>query len=85
MTKGASIEFATELGELLVTYKEAFRLRLGQDPPSKVRPPIVELKPDAKPKRIPPRKYAPPQAQFLSAKMAEMERLGLVKKNLASR
>jgi hypothetical protein len=40
---------------------------------------------DAKPKRIPARKYAPPQAQFLAAKMADMERLGLVKKNLASK
>jgi hypothetical protein len=40
---------------------------------------------DAKPKRIPERKYAPPQAQFLAAKMVDMERLGLVKKNLFSR
>jgi hypothetical protein len=40
---------------------------------------------DAKPKRIPARKYAPPQAQFLAAKMADMERLGLVKKKLSSR
>jgi hypothetical protein len=45
----------------------------------------IELKPDAKPKRIPAHKYAPPQVQFLAAKTAEMERLGLVKKNLASR
>jgi hypothetical protein len=34
---------------------------------------------------MPARKYAPRQAQFLSAKMAEMERLGLIKKNMASR
>jgi hypothetical protein len=85
MIKGASIEFVTELRELLVTCKNAFRLRLGQDPPAKVRPLVIELKPDAKPKRIPARKYAPSLAQFLSAKMAEMERLGLVKKNVASR
>jgi hypothetical protein len=31
------------------------------------------------------RKNAPPQAQFLAAKMADMDRLGLVKQNLASR
>jgi hypothetical protein len=85
MVKGASIEFLTELRELLVTDKNAFRLRLGQDPPAKARPLVIELKPDAKPKRIPARKYAAPQAQLLSAKMAEMERLGLVKKNVASR
>jgi hypothetical protein len=70
MVKGASIEFATELRELLVTYKNAFRLCLGQDPPAKVRPLVLELNPDAKPKRIPARKYASPQAEFLSAKMA---------------
>jgi hypothetical protein len=50
-----------------------------------VRPLKIKLKPDAKPKRIPARKYAPPQALFLAAKMADMEHLGLVKKNLASR
>jgi hypothetical protein len=33
--------------------------------------PSSELKPDAKPKRIPARKYAPPQALFLAAKMGE--------------
>jgi hypothetical protein len=83
LIKGASIEFVTKLRELLLTYHNAFRLRLGQDPPANVRPLNIELKPDAKPKRIPARKYAPPQALFLAAKMADMERLGLVKKNLA--
>jgi hypothetical protein len=83
--QGASIEFVTKIRELLITYPNAFRLRLGQDPPADVRPLKTELKPDVKTKRIPARKYAPPQAQFLAAKMADMERLGLVKKNLASR
>jgi hypothetical protein len=83
--KGASIKFVTKLRELLITYLNAFRLLLGQDPPADVRPLMIELKLDEKPKRIPARKYAPPQAQFLAAKMADMERLGLVKKNLASR
>lgn len=85
LTKGASTEFVGKLRELLVTYHNAFRLRLGQDPPASVRPLKIELKAGAKPKRIPARKYAPPQAVFLSAKMVEMERLGLVKKNMASR
>jgi hypothetical protein len=85
MIKGASIEFVTKLRELPFTYNNAFRLRLGQDPPAKVRPLKIELKPDAKPKRTPARKYAPPQTLFLASKMADMERPGLVKKNLASR
>jgi hypothetical protein len=80
MTKRASIEFVTELRELLVTYKNAFRLRLDQDPPAKVRPLIIEPKPNAKPQRIPARKYAPPQEELLSAKMTDVERLGLVKR-----
>jgi hypothetical protein len=83
--KGASIKFVTKLRELLITYHNAFRLRLGQDPPAGVRPLKIELKLDAKPRRIPARKYALPQAQFLAAKMADMERLGLVKKNLESK
>jgi hypothetical protein len=83
--KGSSIEFFTRLRELLITYHNASRLRLGQDPPADVRPLKIELKPDAKSKRINARKYAPPQAQFLAAKMAGMERLGLVENKLASR
>jgi hypothetical protein len=85
LLKGASMEFVVKLRELLITYHNAFRLRLGQDPPADVRLLKIELKPDTKPKRIPARKYAPPQAQFLAAKMSEMERLGLAKKNLTSR
>jgi hypothetical protein len=72
-------------GLLFKTYHNAFRQRLQQEPPAYVRPLKIELKQDAKPKRIPARKYAPPQAQFPAAKMADMERLGLVKKNLTSR
>jgi hypothetical protein len=68
------------LRELLITYHYAFRLSLGQDPPADVRPLKIELTPDEKPKRIPARKYALPQAQFLAAKMPDMERLGLIKK-----
>jgi hypothetical protein len=83
--KGASIKFVAKLRELLITNHNSFRLRLGQDPPADVRPLKIELKSDAKPKRIPARKYAPPQAQLLAAKMAVMERLGLVKKNISSR
>jgi hypothetical protein len=66
MIKGASIEFFTNLRELLITYHNAFRLRLGQDPPADVRPLKIELKSDARPKRIPARKCAPPQVQFLA-------------------
>jgi hypothetical protein len=76
----ASIEFANKLRELPITYHNAFRLGLWKDPPADVRPLKIELKQDAKPKRIHVCKYAPPQAQFLTAKMADMERLGLVKK-----
>jgi hypothetical protein len=79
--KGASIEFVTKLRELLITYHNAFRLCLGQEPPADVRSLNIELKPDAKPKRIPARKYAPLQAQFLASKMADMNRLGLVEKS----
>jgi hypothetical protein len=83
--KGASIKFVTKTRELLITYHNSFRLRLGQDTPADVRPLKIELKLDAKPKRIPARKCALPQTQFLAAKMTGMERLGLVKKYLASK
>jgi hypothetical protein len=84
--KEALIKFVTKLRELLITYHNAFRLRLRQDPPAAYERPLsIELKLDAKPQRIPARKYAPPQAQFPAAKVADIERLCLIKKNLASR
>jgi hypothetical protein len=52
LLKCASMEFVVKLRELLITYHNAFRLRLGKDPPANVRPLKIELKPDAKPKRI---------------------------------
>jgi hypothetical protein len=79
------MEFVVKQRELLITYHNAYRLRLGQDRPADVRPLKIEMKADSKPNRIPARKYSPPQAQFLGAKMSEMESLGLVKKNLTSR
>jgi hypothetical protein len=84
MIQGASSEFVTKLCEL-ITYHNTFRLRIWKDPPAEVRRLKIELKLDAKPKLILARKHAPPQAQFLAAKMADMERLGLVKKNWTSR
>jgi hypothetical protein len=51
--KEFSIKFVTKLRELLITYHNAFKLRLGQDPPADVRPLKIELKLDAKPKLIP--------------------------------
>jgi hypothetical protein len=38
MIKGASFEFVTKLRGLLITYHNAYRLRVGQDPPADVRP-----------------------------------------------
>ncbi|KAG2803767.1 hypothetical protein PC118_g18938 [Phytophthora cactorum] len=60
-------------------------LDLGPDPPAKVGPLRVTLKPDAVPYRSPPRKYAPLQAQFIREYVKSLVDNGLVEQNNASR
>ena len=46
-------------------YRDIFRVRLGREPPARVAPMRVQLKPGAKPTRARPRQYSPEKRQFL--------------------
>ena len=51
--------------ELLMEYKDCFRLRLGRDGPAKFPPHRAKLKPGADPYATRARRYPPNQATFL--------------------
>jgi hypothetical protein len=61
--------------------KDIFRLKLGADPPTNVKPLVIKLRDGAEPVRMSARKYAPPQLRFMRDKIRELEELGLVYKN----
>ncbi|ETL28837.1 hypothetical protein L916_17864 [Phytophthora nicotianae] len=55
---------------------DIFVIDIGDDPPARVEPLTVTLKPDAVPFRAKPRKYAPAQREFLRQELKRLEDLG---------
>jgi hypothetical protein len=84
-TSGCGEEFAAGLSNVLVKYVDVFRLTLGRDPPVKMPPLKVHLKPDAKPVRCKARRYLLPQRDFMKQHMKELEEAGFVYRNPVSR
>jgi hypothetical protein len=78
---GMSAEGISTPRKLVAEYEDVFRLKLGADPPADVKPLVIKLKKNVDPTRMSARKYSPPQLAFLRKKIAELERLGLVRKN----
>jgi hypothetical protein len=78
---GMSRDDAQSLRQLMTECKDAFRLKLGADPPANVKPLVIKLRDGAEPVRMSARKYAPPQLKFMRDKIHDLEELGLVYKN----
>jgi hypothetical protein len=78
---GMSRDGVQSLPQLVTECKDVFRLKLGADPPSNVKPLVIKLRDGAEPVRMSTRKYAPPQLKFMRDKIHELEGLGLVCKN----
>jgi hypothetical protein len=66
------------LRQLVTECKDAFRLKLGAEPPANVKLLVIKLRDGAKPVRMSARKYAPPQLKFMRDKIRKLEELGLV-------
>ena len=64
---------------------DIWRVRLGPDPPAKVPPLSIRLKPDAQPRRCKARVYPPHISKFMRDFNAELVRLGWVRVNRHSR
>jgi hypothetical protein len=52
------------LQQLVTECNDVFRLKLGADPPAKVKSLVIKLRDGAEPVRMSARKYAPPQLKF---------------------
>lgn len=65
MKEEFDIESADELCELVSSYADVFRLRLGHNEPADVEPLEVRLDPDAQSYRSGMRRYPYAQRQFL--------------------
>ena len=83
-TEGLNEPWLTKLKPLVDEYRDIFRYKLGNDPPVKVKPLKVKLKPDAKPQKCTPRQYPKEQREFLDEHFASLLAGNCVKLNPGS-
>ena len=80
-TEGMSDDGLKELSNILSEYRDIFRIRLGRDPPARVEPMQLNLKPDSKPINAKARRYSTPQRVFISTFTKKLEYYGFIKQN----
>ncbi|ETV75951.1 hypothetical protein H257_09910 [Aphanomyces astaci] len=73
------------LQDLLLEFRDVFRLRFGRDPPVRVKPLKVHLKRVSVPVKSGLRRYPPTHMAFLEKHVRELEEAGLVYRNTRSR
>ncbi|GMF31949.1 unnamed protein product [Phytophthora fragariaefolia] len=66
-----------QLRDLLVKYRDVFRLSFGQDPPIRVEPLRVRVRDGATPVRFSVRRYQPAHMQYLDQHVGELLASGL--------
>jgi hypothetical protein len=84
-TEGMSKAGSENAPEMLLEYREVFRIKLGNDPPAKFPPFVVKLKPGATPVKNNQQRDAPAQRAFLCSTIQKLEALGAVRANPTSR
>ncbi|KAG6622734.1 Retrotransposon protein, Ty3-gypsy subclass [Phytophthora cinnamomi] len=82
---GLAEPLVTQLRELLIKYRDVFRVSFGQDPPIRVEPLRVRVRDGATPVRISARRYPPAHMQYLDQHVDELLASGLVYTNPSSR
>ena len=80
--QGLSVSKAERLRGVLRRHFNAFRRALRNDPPARVEPMRVTLKPAATAVKMKPRRYDPRKSSWLASCMAALLALGLVYRNL---
>ncbi|GMF40582.1 unnamed protein product [Phytophthora fragariaefolia] len=85
LASGMPANLYDRLRWILYRYADCFRLELGDDPPVKVTPLRVRLKPDARPVKAKLRRYPPLYEAFLEDHVQQLLETGLVKMNPDSR
>ncbi|KAG4039297.1 hypothetical protein PC123_g25147 [Phytophthora cactorum] len=85
VVNGLPTKHVDTVRDVLELIPDVWRAAVGPDPPAKVGPLRVTLKPDAVPYRSPLRKYGPLQAQYIREYVKSLVDNGLVEQNNASR
>ncbi|KAH9086754.1 hypothetical protein Ae201684P_000175 [Aphanomyces euteiches] len=83
--RGMSTAGLARLTQLLKKFEDVFRVDFASDPPVRVKPLVVRIKPDAVPLRCKTRRYAPSQMDYIRKHFAELLKYGLATKNKDSR
>jgi hypothetical protein len=78
---GLAAEDARRLEGMLEEYRDVFRIEFANDPPIKVDPMKVNIKPDAMPVMCKSRRYPPLHREFLREHMEDLENHDLVARN----
>ncbi|KAH9100150.1 hypothetical protein LEN26_016133 [Aphanomyces euteiches] len=79
--EGLGSDNAESLRETLLEFQDVFRVSFGRDPPVKVAPLKVRLKPDV----VLVRRYPPTHMEYLEKHVRELEEADLVYRNTRSR
>ncbi|KAH9137526.1 hypothetical protein AeRB84_017790, partial [Aphanomyces euteiches] len=79
--RGLTAEEPARLESLLSRHVDVFRDDLGNDPPVKVEPLKVRVKPDSKPVKCGMRRYPPAHLEYMREHVAALEANGMVYKN----
>ena len=82
VAQGLSVSKAERLRGVLHRHFNAFRRALRDDPPARVEPMKVTLKPEATAVKVKPRRYDPRKSSWLASCMGALLALGLVYRNL---
>jgi Reverse transcriptase (RNA-dependent DNA polymerase) len=69
------------LDKMFSQHRDIWRTRMAADPPAKVEPIQVELKPCTRPVRAAQRRFSPPQAAFIRRSIKELEACGALYSN----
>ena len=62
-----------DIKDLVMRFKDIFRIRLGNDPPVSVPPMIIEFEGSERPVKVRQRTYSPDQQSFLKKKVSVLE------------
>jgi hypothetical protein len=83
--KGLPSEWQTRLTDLIINYRNVFRMKLSNDPAAAVTPLQSELIDNAKPVRCKSRRYGKPESDFLHEFVGKLTEYGLVYENRNSK
>lgn len=78
---GMSPDGTAKLRSVLHTFRDVFRIRLGNDPPAKVEPMRVSLKPHAQGIITKSRRYSPDQREYITKFLKRAKQYGFIKEN----